>query len=134
MSSSVATLVLLAGKDDDDEGDFQTVLRHQIKSLRDQLDKDSSHSQLAVRTTSSSLPRVAPSPPPFRPRDPSALGRLAQSGRFWSASALDYHNTSSMPGALPDGASYGASSMGESRRDVRSMAMAAAALGRSFVL
>ncbi|THH31305.1 hypothetical protein EUX98_g2882 [Antrodiella citrinella] len=123
----VSTLVLLAGKDEDDDRDFQTLLRHQIKSLRDQLDKSPTlvpESRKLVQ-----LPRSAPSPS-FNPRDQSALGRFAQKGRFWSAGPIDYRNTSTMPGALPEGSQ---SMRSEGGRDMRSMALAAAALGRSYI-
>jgi len=120
----VSTLVLLAGKEKEDHRDFQDFLRVQIKSLRDQLDKDPSHFTPGPTKFSRPTP-----PSSFGPRDQSALGRFAQTGRFWTASPMDYRNANTMPGALPDSGQ----NVPAGGRDMKSMAFAAAALGRSFI-
>ncbi|KAH8106023.1 P-loop containing nucleoside triphosphate hydrolase protein [Cristinia sonorae] len=132
----VSTLVLLAGKKEDEEKDFKTLLKGQIKTLRDQLDHSSLRDTIqATRSSGSGNSNASPS---FGPRDQSALGRFAQSGRFsggWNARPIEYHSNVAMPGGLPDamGGNQLPMMMQGGGRDVRSMAKAAASLGRSFI-
>lgn len=129
--TSVSTLVLFATKEKEDKRDFKAILLHQVKSLRDQLDKSPEH---VVSRRSSHIQRTSPTAPSFGPRDQSSLGRFAQTGRLWNTSTDPRVSGDFMPGAMPDGSGPGNQSMLEGRRDVRSMAMAAAALGRSFIV
>ncbi|TCD70438.1 hypothetical protein EIP91_003519 [Steccherinum ochraceum] len=133
----VSTLVLLAGREKDDTRDFKTLLKHQVKSLKDQLDKSPENAtppRSPWRTQASSFgPRERDQLLPSQPR-------FSQGRRFWNANPSDLRGggaSSAMPGALPDGMQHGQPNEQnpmEGRRDVRSMAMAAAALGRSFIV
>ncbi|KAI1786675.1 P-loop containing nucleoside triphosphate hydrolase protein [Ganoderma leucocontextum] len=122
----VSSLVLLAGFEDDDKPGFGDVLKGQVKSLRDQLDKGKDKlSQLGSAPAVSA--RARPSPP--RPN----AGRLTQIderflglGRIWDATA---GAVGRMPGSMPgvaDPAEAGAQSQ---RRELRDLGLS---FGRSF--
>ncbi|EMD40855.1 hypothetical protein CERSUDRAFT_111434 [Gelatoporia subvermispora B] len=120
----VAALVLLAGWEGDDKPSFATVLKDQIKELRGQLDKDPEHAVPGAYPSSSA---PLPSPPRHAGRAQQCVDpRLQSQARIWDGGHGSPRLT--MPGEMP--------ATGPSRaegRDVRAMALAAAALGRSFI-
>lgn len=120
---SVAALVLLAGWEGDDKPSFATVLKDQIKELRNQLNKDPDH-VVPGAYPSSSAP--LPSPPRNAGRAPQTVDpRLHTQARIWDGGHRSPRMT--MPGEMPAGPQR------TEGRDVRAMALAAAALGRSFI-
>ncbi|OCH90947.1 P-loop containing nucleoside triphosphate hydrolase protein [Obba rivulosa] len=119
----VAALVLLAGWEGDDKPSFATVLKDQIKELRNQLDKDPDH-VVPGAYPSSSAP--LPSPPRNAGRAPQTVDlRMHTQARIWDGGHRSPRMT--MPGEMPAGPQR------TEGRDVRAMALAAAALGRSFI-
>ncbi|CAL1701102.1 unnamed protein product [Somion occarium] len=129
----VSTLVLLAGMEDDKKPTFATLLQKQIKSLRNQLDK--SPELKTAPGTSQPIPGAFPSrAPPSQQRSEGrfqgAFSQFANQSRIWDI------GTRGDPSINAPGDMYPDSSPGrrfEGGRDVRSMALAAAALGRSFI-
>ena len=139
--NSVSTLVLLAGWEGD-KPSFGDLLKRQIRTLRDQLDKDRGFS--SSRTLPTPQVRRIPGPPAptaeqnqglqrrFESRLPGSVTRRPDQTRVWSIDMNDNSNTGmSIPGDMPPDVS--SNQRLENRRDVRSMALAAAALGRSFI-
>lgn len=122
----MSTLVLLAGIEGDDKPSFESVLKGQIKSLRDQLDRDkSSFSPVSSsRVIGSSVGGITPPRPGQQSRGFDVLrSRLpSAAGRIWDTS--DYNTRMAMPGALPQG--QGSS---VNLNDVKPVAMG----GRSFI-
>lgn len=125
-TSSVSTLVLLA----DTEGekrDFATVLWGQVKSLRDQLDKDPEHIQRA----SQYKPFSWPTPPQVLQKRTSHAGGFGpRAAPRWRTDMNCANPNMTMPGEFNSGNPVGDSRLG---RDMRNMALAAAAMGRSFI-
>ncbi|KAI0082447.1 P-loop containing nucleoside triphosphate hydrolase protein [Panus rudis PR-1116 ss-1] len=149
----VSTLVLLAGMDTDDRPPFADVLLQQIKVLRNQLDQDPDRKVHRKVLPPRPLPGTYPAQgatshqseaqPRAEGRLAAAYGRLIQHGRIWDvgnsgSGAPEPGNDTypSMPGDLPlsmrSPYSMGGTTV-EGRRDIRSMALAAAASGRSFI-
>ncbi|KAI0327751.1 P-loop containing nucleoside triphosphate hydrolase protein [Cubamyces sp. BRFM 1775] len=134
----VSSLVLLAGHDGDDKPEFKDLLLEQVKVLRKQLDKDKDtmrsfdgapHAAAFARGTAGVS---APSSGGRLPQiDPRSIRIGQPSARIWDTSASTSAAAAAgrMPGAMPDAQREGFSS----RRDVRAVASAAAALGRSFI-
>ncbi|KAI0353456.1 P-loop containing nucleoside triphosphate hydrolase protein [Trametes cingulata] len=129
----VSSLVLIAGHDGDDKPKFSDVLLAQVKALREQLDKDKNDAKLSDIPPPPAFPRgsvagVGPAQPAGvrLPRvDPRAIGLP----RIWDSSGSS--PIGRMPGAMPSGP--GPQQDWSGRRDVRAMASAAAAFGRSFI-
>ncbi|KAI9069256.1 P-loop containing nucleoside triphosphate hydrolase protein [Trametes sanguinea] len=129
----VSSLVLLAGYDGDDKPEFSEILLAEVKTLREQLDKDKdkdaakpvgllgampaqgSHCATASSHAGTRLPQVDVRTIHTRPT------------RIWGTG--DSGPSGGMPGAMPDSQREGFIG----RRDVRAMASAAAAAGRSFI-
>ena len=96
---SVSSLVLLAGFEGDDKPEFGDVLKGQVKSLRDQLDKNKDK-KLSQFNRAAAVPAGAPASPP----QPST-GRMTQVderslglARIWDAASGAIGR---MPGAMP---------------------------------
>ncbi|KAI0650237.1 P-loop containing nucleoside triphosphate hydrolase protein [Trametes meyenii] len=125
----VSSLVLIAGHDGEDKPKFSDVLLAQVKALRDQLDKDKDITSQTSTSPSTSFARGSPTVQANATRlprlDPRAIGRA----RIWDTSSSA---SGRMPGALPGGSDASRDAV-SNRRDVRAMAAAAAALGRSFI-
>ena len=122
----MSTLVLLAGIEGDDKPSFGSVLKGQIKSLRDQLDRDKS-TFLPVsssRVVGGSMAGLGAPRPGQQSRGFDALrSRLpGAAGRIWDTS--DHSTRMAMPGALPQSSGSGAN-----LNDVKPVAMG----GRSFI-
>ena len=122
----MSTLVLLAGIEGDDKPSFGSVLKGQIKSLRDQLDRDkSSFSPVSSsQVIGSSMAGVGAPRPGQQSRSFDALrSRLpGAAGRIWDTS--DYNTRMAMPGALPQ-----AQGSGANLNDTKPINMG----GRSFI-
>lgn len=123
---SVSTLVLLAGIEGDDKPSFESVLKGQIKSLRDQLDRDklSFSSVSPPRALGSSVAGIGGPRSGQQSRSFDALrSRLpGAAGRIWDTS--DHNTRLTMPGALPQGQGSGVNP-----NDVKPVVMG----GRSFI-
>lgn len=127
--TSVSSLVLLAGYDDKaDKPSFTHVVRAQIKTLRKQLDNKPAefNGQDVV------LPGAWNQNMPMGrvPEQPRLDTRLANQTRIWTTDARPVH-VGQMPGEMPLPGGMGADPRAE--RDLKSMANAAARLGRSFI-
>ncbi|KAI0824724.1 hypothetical protein BC628DRAFT_1419831 [Trametes gibbosa] len=127
---SVSSLVLLAGWEGD-KPEFGTILLGQVKTLRDQLDKDKDSVKGSETHSAANFPRVAQGTSGGQTNG-SRLARFDArhigQPRIWDTSASS--PAGRMPGALPGGTE---GQGGNNRRDVRTIASAAAALGRSFI-
>ncbi|KAH9844113.1 P-loop containing nucleoside triphosphate hydrolase protein [Rhodofomes roseus] len=120
----VSTLVIMAGFEEGDKPDFASVLKGQVKTLRDQLDKDSkTFSPVSTSSMTSGVSAVRIGQPSrgldaFRSRLPGAGGRI------WDTS--DSSTRMAMPGGMPPQHNQGS---GVNAGDVRPVAMG----GRSFI-
>ncbi|OBZ77167.1 putative ATPase YjoB [Grifola frondosa] len=120
----VATLVLLAGEEGEKKSEFPVVLKAQIKALRNQLDKGKDINSVRMsRVPGSFCVNATPVTQPVDRRIMQVDKRTVGQERIWDAGAFGGGRTSGdIPGPQPQKA--------EGRRDVRSMALAAATLGR----
>ncbi|KAI0796858.1 P-loop containing nucleoside triphosphate hydrolase protein [Abortiporus biennis] len=138
----VSTLVLLAGMEDGEQESFASVLKKQIKELRNQLDKGNPDQQQAH---SRFLPYRGYSTPSSSSQHHGVgmHGRFDGSGRIYSSHPFHRHAgmhpnfasgsvdpASLMPGDYP--ASAAPHVQNDVGRDVKNMAFNAASLGRSF--
>lgn len=124
--------MLLAGWEGD-KPDFKDVLLRTVKTLREQLDKDKDSALKSDAAPAFGFPRMfhsAPGPQTNTSRLPRVEARSIGQPRIWDTTPST--PAGRMPGALPSG-SDAQREGGGSRRDVRTMASAAAALGRSFI-
>lgn len=125
-TGSVSTLVLLADMEDG-KPDFETTLWGQIKSLREQLEKDPEHMRGNTQRG------MWPTPPQILQRSPQGLfGPRAvppwrRDAPFAESNVMMSRDISSA-GNPPTN-----ETLGEGRRDLRSLALAAAAVGRSYI-
>ncbi|KAI0729314.1 P-loop containing nucleoside triphosphate hydrolase protein [Fomitopsis betulina] len=121
----VSTLVILAGIDGDEKPSFDSVLKGQIKSLRDQLDRDTLMypSGSPSRSSGSSVAGIGSPRSAQQSRAFDTLrSRLPGAGRIWDTS--DNNTRLTMPGALPQGQGSGVNV-----NDVKPVVMG----GRSFI-
>ncbi|KAL1937719.1 hypothetical protein VTO73DRAFT_12872 [Trametes versicolor] len=128
----VSSLVLLAGWEGD-KPDFKDVLLRTVKTLREQLDKDKDSALKSDAAPAFGFPRMfhsAPGPQTNASRLPRVEARSIGQPRIWDTTPST--PAGRMPGALPSGTDAQREG-GSGRRDVRTMASAAAALGRSFI-
>ncbi|GJE84991.1 P-loop containing nucleoside triphosphate hydrolase protein [Phanerochaete sordida] len=129
----VSALVTLAGYEGDKKPTFASEIKEQISALRKQLNNDASDAQgdaLSVPGAWTGAASRAPQPDAFARVD----RRRFESGseRIWVAGNVDpsrFQRRGGMPGEMPTGGDE------EPRdgRDMRSRALHAAALGRSFL-
>ena len=124
---SVSTLVLMAGFEDDEKAEFRDVLKGQIKSLRDQLDKnkDKVHSVSPTVTSGGAMPARGSPASRSMGGAPKIDERSIGLARIWDTMP---GGTGGMPGALPSGPGQQAGP--SAKRELRSMAYS---LGRSFM-
>lgn len=123
--NSVSTLVILAVIDGDEKPSFDSVLKGQIKSLRDQLDRDTLMypSGSPSRSSGSSVAGIGSPRSAQQSRAFDTLrSRLPGAGRIWDTS--DNNTRLTMPGALPQGQGSGVNV-----NDVKPVVMG----GRSFI-
>ncbi|KAK7695747.1 hypothetical protein QCA50_000384 [Cerrena zonata] len=138
----VSTLVLLAGWEGD-KPTFGDLLKRQIRTLRRQLDKDR-ESNFGSSSRALPAPQIRQLSGPFSRPERTQSSQQRPEGQFpgyfpqrptnnqsrvWS---LDTDHAMNMPGEMPP-PDVTSSQRLEGRRDVRNMALAAAALGRSFI-
>lgn len=123
---SVSTLVIIAGAEDGEQKVFEDVLRDQIRTLRKQLNEDpAEHPFTPVipgAWTGAGYSRGIPG----RPLPDS---RLANQTRNWDTTS---EQRGIMPGEMPVPGTPEHATV-DGRRDLRAAALAAAALGRSFI-
>ncbi|KAI0921649.1 hypothetical protein AcW1_004439 [Taiwanofungus camphoratus] len=123
----VSSLVLLAGYEDETKPSFATVLRGQIKALRDQLDRSPEQADTAsYGPVSVPMAQAKPAQAVSRSMRKFSDSRLTDQGRIWDSG----DSGSRMPGGLPAPGPQTAEG-----RDVRSRAMkfAETTLGQSFI-
>ncbi|KAI0637987.1 P-loop containing nucleoside triphosphate hydrolase protein [Trametes polyzona] len=131
----VSSLVLLAGWEGD-KPEFREVLMNQIKTLREQLDKDKDKVRVADTPAAFGLPRAIHGHGASGQtngnggRLPRVDARVIGQPRIWDTTASIPGGR--MPGAMPSGTDAQRDGLG-GRRDVRAIASAAAALRRSFI-
>ena len=133
----MSTLVILAGYDDgEDKPAFRDELKAQIATLKKQLNETPSVSPLETNAT---LPGSWNTDKVRLPSTPERTGidiRLTQQRRIWDADPrLEQRHHPLMPGELPTGEGDGGNPERAvvAGRDMRTRALAAAALKRSFL-
>lgn len=125
--ASVSTLVIIAGAEDGEEKVFKDVLQDQIRTLRKQLNEDTPEDSFApvipgAWTGAGHLRGI-----PGRSLPDS---RLANQTRNWDTTTSEERGI--MPGEMPVPGTPEHATV-DGRRDLRAAALAAAALGRSFI-
>lgn len=133
LSPSVSTLVVLATEEDKHgKQSFEDAIKEQIKNLRKQLDStkpsDGTGQEVDVP---GAWRQYAPVPGSMANDLRRVDSRLANQTRIWDAGSAEPRHGMHMPGELP--ALNGRSAEGRDGRDMRSVAGAAARLGRSFI-
>lgn len=136
-ATSVSALVILAGYEDKDEKPtFVHIVRAQIKTLRKQLDnKPAEFSGQDIELPGSwNAWNQSPQPASRIPEYTRLDSRLANQTRIWGTAAdVRTGPVGQMPGELPSPGGQGSDQRAHGERDLKSMANAAAKLGRSFI-